>query len=322
MLIRLPNWLGDALMSSPVYENLKDQEELILFGPASFINLFEDFPNCRILPFYSKDSKKNLQNLKVYKKERGLLLTNSFSSAWLFFRAGLKERMGFSTDARGLLLTKKVPPPPKRMHQRDKYLYLLEKLGYSASKRDLILYLREEKINQAKSFLKGLGINPHQNKMVLLAPGAAFGPAKKWPVEYYKSLAENIIKKGIKVLIVGGSKEIQDGDFICHGLKDAINLCGKTEITILAGIFTLSMALISNDSGLMHLGAALKIPQIAIFGSTDPILTGPLNPKAIVIKKDLPCSPCFKRECPKGHYECLKNVSPEEVFQRLEEILI
>lgn len=322
MLIRLPNWLGDAIMSSPVFENLKDQEELILFGPVSFIKLFEDFPNCRILPFYSKNFKENLKNLKVFKKERGLLLTNSFSSAWLFFRAGLKERMGFSTDARGLLLTKRVPPPPQKMHQRDKYLYLLEKLGYSTPKRELILYLKEEKITQAKAFLKGLGVDTDQDRIVLLAPGAAFGPAKKWPEAHYKSLAEKIIKLGIKVLIVGGPKEIQVGDFICYGLKDAINLCAKTEFTILAGIFALSLALISNDSGLMHLGAALKIPQIAIFGSTDPTLTGPLNSRAIVIKKDLPCSPCFKRECPKGDYKCLKDISPEEVFKKLKEVLI
>lgn len=87
MLIRLPNWLGDALMSSPVYENLKDQEELILFGPASFIKLFEDFPNCRILPFYSKDSKKNLQNLKAYKKRKGITSYQFFFFCLAFFQS-------------------------------------------------------------------------------------------------------------------------------------------------------------------------------------------------------------------------------------------
>jgi heptosyltransferase-2 len=321
MLLRLPNWLGDALMATPVYENLKDLEELILFGPASFVELFEDFPHCKILPFYPRSTKENLQNLRAYQKEKGLLLTNSFSSAWLFFRAGLKERMGFATDARGLLLTRRVSPPPKGMHQRDKYLYLLEKLGYPVVKRELTLYLKEEKLERARNFLKALGVDPDDEKLVLLAPGAAYGPAKKWPDNYYKDIAEKLLSQGLRVLVVGGGKEIQAGNFICQGLKGAVNLCGKTEITTLAGIFALSKALISNDSGLMHLGSALKLPQIAIFGSTDPALTGPLNPRALIIKRYLDCSPCFKRECPKGDYRCLRDISPDEVFQRFLELI-
>ncbi len=320
MLIRIPNWLGDALMATPVYENLRKVEPLILFGPVSFIKLLEDFPQVQILPFYPKEFKKNWEFLKNYKNEKGLLLPNSFSSAWLFFRSGLRERMGYATDLRGLLLTKKVTPPLVRMHQRDKYLYLIEKLGYSVKDRDLTLPLNPEKIEKAREFLKNLKISLDE-KLVLIAPGAAYGPAKRWPEEYYKKLIERLIKEDSIVLIVGGAEERPWGDFLAEGLKKVYNLCGKTEIGLLAGIFVLSSLLISNDSGLMHLAAALKIPQIAIFGSTDPELTGPLNPKAKVLKEALSCSPCFKRECPYGHYRCLKNISVNRVFQSVLETL-
>ncbi|MEZ0344698.1 MAG: lipopolysaccharide heptosyltransferase II [Caldimicrobium sp.] len=320
MLIRIPNWLGDALMATPVYENLKDFEEIILFGPENFIKLFEDFPNTKILPFYKGDTKKNLEALKDYKKEKGLLLTNSFSSAFLFFRAGLKERMGYASDFRSFLLTKRVKPPKKKMHQRDKYLYLIEALGFSVVNRELILYLSEEKIKRAQKFLKELGIDS-LGPLILIAPGAAYGPAKKWPLSYYRKLSEWFSKEGYPVLIVGGPREIEEGKILSEGLKGVCNLCGKTEIALLAGIFKLSSLLISNDSGLMHLGAVLKIPQIAIFGSTDPDYTGPLNPRAIILKENLDCSPCFKRTCPKGHYRCLKEISPERVYEGAKNIL-
>lgn len=307
-------------MATPVYENLRELEEIILFGPEGFIKLFEDFPNTKILPFYRNNTKRNLENLKPYKHEKGLLLTNSFSSAFLFWRAGIRERLGFATDLRGPLLTKKIKPPKEKMHQKDKYLYLISALGFPVRKRELILYLSEEKIERAKAFLKELGINLSK-PLILLSPGAAYGPAKKWPLSYFRKLSERLSKEGFSLLIVGGEREIEEGRILSEDLKGVYNLCGKTEITLLAGIFKLSALLISNDSGLMHLGAVLKIPQIAIFGSTDPEYTGPLNPKATLLKASLPCSPCFERTCRKGHYQCLKEISPERVYESVRNIL-
>ncbi|MGB9761122.1 MAG: lipopolysaccharide heptosyltransferase II [Caldimicrobium thiodismutans] len=320
MLLRIPNWLGDALMATPVYDNLKDLEEIILFGKESFIKLFEDFPKVKILPYDPNDCKKNLEILKPFKKEKGLLLTNSFSSAFLFFRAGISERIGYTTDLRGFLLTKKIKPPKEKLHQRDKYLYLLEALKIPIKRRDLVLYLSEEKVEKAKNFLKELKIDLSR-PIILIAPGAAYGPAKKWPISYFRELLEKLSREGYTLLVVGGENEAEEGKFLSEGLKNTYNLCGKTEITLLAGLFKLSTLLISNDSGLMHLGAALRISQIAIFGSTDPEYTGPLNPKAIVLKEDLPCSPCFERTCPKGNYRCLKEITPQRVYEVFKKIL-
>lgn len=323
MLVRIPNWLGDALMATPVYYNLSLNldEEIYLFGPPSIVELFKFFPKVKVLPFYKENFKKNLETLKPFKAQRGLLLTNSFSSAWLFFRAKIKERLGYASDLRRFLLTKAVKVPSQKMHQRDYYLYLIKKLGFEVREKALKLYLGEEIFEKVEKLFKKVGLRLEES-FVILAPGAAYGLAKKWPKDHYKILAEKLSKKGHQVLVVGSSSEKELGEFIKEGYPKGIyNLCGKTDLLTVSGIFLLSKLIISNDSGLMHLAACLEKPQIAIFGSTDPELTGPLNPKAKIIKKEFNCSPCFERECPYRHYNCLKNITPEEIFQIAETIL-
>ncbi len=317
MVIRIPNWLGDALMATPVYYNLCKEEKIYLFGPPYLVKLFKAFPNTEILYYKKENIKENIKVLAPFKNEVGLLLPNSFSSAWLFFRAGIKERWGYARDLRRCLLTRAIKPPRKKLHQRDYYLYLLKSLGLPDEHKELFLPVKEDFLESAERLLAPLKGKP----FVVLAPGAAYGPAKMWPKEYYRKVANYLVKKGFAVVIAGGEKEKEVGEFISKDLKDVYNLCGKTELTEVAGIFSKAKVVISNDSGLMHLSAVLKVPQIAIFGSTDPSATGPLNPKAIVFKKDLPCSPCFKRTCKYGHYECLKTISPDEVIKALESLI-
>lgn len=323
MVVRIPNWLGDALMATPVYENLSLnlKEEIYLFGPSSLVELFKYFPKVKVLPFYKKNFQKNLEILKFYKFNKAILLTNSFSSAWLFFRAKIKERWGYATDLRRFLLTRAVKVPFQKMHQRDYYLHLIEKLGFEVKDKALKFYLGEEVFKKVEKFLKEFNLKLEDN-LVVLAPGAAYGPAKMWPKEYYRILAKKLSKEGLKVLIVGSALEKDIGEFIRGGnLKGIYNFCGLTDLLTVSGIFLFSKLIISNDSGLMHLASCLKKPQIAIFGSTDPELTGPLNFKAKVLKKEIFCSPCFKRKCPYKHYRCLKDITPEEVFSIAEEFL-
>lgn len=317
MLVRIPNWLGDALMATPVYYNLflNLEEELYLFGFSPIVELFKFFPRVKILPFYKEDFKKNLETLKPFKTQKGLLLTNSFSSAWLFFRAKIKERWGYATDLRRFLLTKSIEVPSQRLHQRNYYLYLIEALGFKVKERGLKLYLKEEVFEKVEEFFKKQNLKLEES-FVVLAPSAAYGPAKMWPTEYYKILAEKFVQKGYNILVVGSYSEKEKGEFIREPNPEKIfNLCGLTDLITLSGIFSLSTLIVSNDSGLMHLAACLKKPQVAIFGSTDPELTGPLNPKAKVIKKKFPCSPCFERRCPYKHYKCLRSITPEEVWE-------
>lgn len=321
MLIRIPNWLGDAVMASPVFENIYPTERVVLFGPAPLLELFEDLPNSHTLPFIRGNLKANLTTLSSFRDERGLLLTNSLSSALLFFLARIKERIGYSTDLRGPFLTYRIKPPKNKLHQRDKYLYLLEKIGYRITTKELRIHLSRQKIDRAYEFLIHMGINPEKDNIAVLAPGANYGPAKMWPETNYRDLAIRLANAGFKVLVVGSPQELPLCQRISEGLKATFNLCGKTSLGVIAGILKLSAVLISNDSGLMHLASALRIPQVAIFGSTDPLATGPLNPRARVIRKELPCSPCFKRTCPKGNYLCMTSIGPEEVFDLVLKLL-
>ncbi len=324
MLVRTPNWLGDALMATPVYYNLSQVGKVYLFGHKNFIKLFSHFPNAEIIFYDPSDFFKNIKILReVIERERitqGLLLTNSFSSALLYFLARVKERIGYKGDLRDLLLTKAVDKPKKPVHQVDFYLHLLEALRIPIVSRELYFPVNESLLARAKKVLREFKVDDGA-PYVVFAPGAAYGPAKKWPLEYFKEVAKGLSSQGISVLVLGGRAEFSDGEFIIQGIKSAYNLCGKTLIEDLPGIFLGAKALISNDSGLMHLGAALRIPQIAIFGSTSPELTGPKNPRAIVLKKDFPCSPCFQRTCKNEDYRCLKSITPEEVLKSLAKLM-
>lgn len=320
MVVRIPNWLGDAIMATPVYYNLSLSEKIYLFGPPPLLPLFQHFPNVALIPYHKDNLRENIKTLKPLKDHVGLLLTNSFSSAWLFFRAGLKERWGYARDLRSFLLTKAIKPPKKKLHQKDYYLYLLKALGFKLRSEDLVFFLKEEIVERARLFLKSIDKEIFRNRLIALAPGAAYGPAKIWPKENYKKLAHCLTNSGYKVLLLGSEKELALGEYIRDKNEKILNLCGKTDLVTVAGLFSTVEAVISNDSGLMHLAAALRVPQIAIFGSTDPHLTGPLNPNAVVVKKDLPCSPCFKRTCQHGHYLCLKDISVEEVIGALENL--
>ena len=324
MLVRTPNWLGDALMATPVYYNLSQVGKVYLFGHKNFIKLFSHFPNAEIIFYDPSDFLKNIKILReVIERERitqGLLLTNSFSSALLYFLARVKERIGYKGDLRDLLLTKAVDKPKKPVHQVDFYLHLLEALRIPIVSRELYFPVNESLLARAKKVLREFKVDDGA-PYVVFAPGAAYGPAKKWPLEYFKEVAKGLSSQGISVLVLGGRAEFLDGEFIIQGIKSAYNLCGKTLIEDLPGIFLGAKALISNDSGLMHLGAALRIPQIAIFGSTSPELTGPKNPRAIVLKKDFPCSPCFQRTCKHKDYRCLKSITPEEVLKSLAKLM-
>jgi len=323
MVIRIPNWLGDAIMATPVYENvvqkLAGKEEVVLFGLKGLVELFQGFDGVKVVGFTKGNRKNAVDLLKPYKEHIGLLLPNSFSSAWIFWKAGLKERWGYARDLRGCLLTKKVKPPLKKLHQRDYYLYLVKKLNLFAGKTELSLPLEPEAIHQASLLLKENGVSP--GEFVVFCPGAAYGPAKMWPQEYYEKLATLLLNQGLKVVVLGNKNEYLNGEKVKSGKKGVINLCGKTTLLEAAGIIYLSKAVVSNDSGLMHVAAALKKSQVAIFGSTDPELTAPLNPNAKVLKLNLSCSPCFKRKCKIGTYECLKGITPEQVFTQLSYLL-
>ncbi len=317
LLLRLPNWVGDAVMASPVLVNLlASYEGLALVGRPHILELFQGLPALKGL-FPLGSSRAELFSLARRIRGRfssGILLPNSFSSAFFFFWTRVRARAGYATDGRKLLLTHPVKKPSQSLHQRDYYLHLLEALGLETPFKRLRLFLPQEAFDRAEAFLSDL-----PPPRAVLAPGAAFGPAKCWPLSRYRALAYHLRRKGFSILVVGSVAERQSGAEIARDLARARNLCGLLNLATTAAIISRADLFVSNDSGLMHVAASAGVPQVAIFGSTSPEKTGPLNPRAKILRADVPCSPCFARSCKRG-YLCFEKIQVADVLKACLEV--
>ncbi|QJA06234.1 lipopolysaccharide heptosyltransferase II [Thermosulfurimonas marina] len=317
-LVRLPNWLGDAVMATPVLAALGQEGPVWLVGRSFLRPLFEAFPGVAGFEELREGRGGLLRTARTLRGRgftRGLLLPNSFSAALLFFLAGVPERIGYAADGRRFLLTRAVPRPRQKLHQRDYYLGLLSALGRPVAEKELWVQVPEEARRRAEGLLSGVS-----GPLAVLAPGAAYGPAKRWPLERFGQLAAELLRRGFSVVFVGGEGERAPVQGLLSEIPGARNLCGLTDLATVAAVLQRAAVFVSNDSGLMHLAAALRRPQVALFGSTDPEATGPLNPRARVIFRGLSCSPCLARTCPEGHYRCLGEISVAEVLEATLEI--
>jgi len=170
--------------------------------------------------------------------------------------------------------------------------------------------------------LQSIGVNRPEGKLLTLCPGAEYGPAKQWPAEYFADVASEKVKQGWQVWLFGSKKDQAIGDSVvtAMGQSDGVvqNLAGRTTLEQAVDLMSLATVVVGNDSGLMHVAAALDCDLVAIYGSSDPGFTPPLNQRAQIIDLNLECSPCFKRECPLGHYDCLKKLKPAQVLKAME----
>ena len=325
IIIRSPNWIGDAVLCLPSIEYLKEkipQAHITVLAKDWVKEVFLNHP--AVDEIISLDKRKDIKKLNF---DVGVLFTNSFSSAFLFFLAGIKKRVGYKTDLRSILLTDGINLPKNldKLHQRDYYFEIAKKLSQSdESPKNPLLYLSDEEIKNADNTLKNLGIYGTtplpvtRYPLVGICPGASYGPAKRWHTEKFKSLVEKITKESkAKVLIFGSKKEEELGESIRANMQNVINLCGKTTTRELMALIKKCNVFVTNDTGPMHIASALNIPVIAIFGPTNTDRTSPLGP-SIIIKKEIGCSPCKYRTCPFKNHECMQKVSVEEVFEALE----
>jgi len=322
ILIRGPNWIGDSVISIPALKAVRKaypDAYLCLVLRKGAAELLKN------LPFIDRIYLEGADNglIRKEKFELGIILTNSFSSAFNFWRWGVKERVGYSSEHRGLFLTRKVPLPQKlrTVHLLDEYFQILKTAGIQEEKPVPEFYLPLVNIEKAAEILKknGLKIN---NPLIGICPGASYGPAKVWPKERYLEIINKLMKEqGSDIVLFGGPKE---QDIIAYLLKNAIYgvriTTGPAEdILTSAALIKKCDLFITNDTGPMHIAASLGVPVIAIFGSTNPIWTAPLGAKTKVLYKKVPCSPCYERICKKNKYECLTGISEEEVFNGIEE---
>ncbi len=254
-----------------------------------------------------------------------ILLQNAFEAAFLAWSARIPVRLGYARDARSVLLTHacRVDPAVKSVHQAYYYLGILagvglledrlwERPGYSLNIR---IGVRAEDQASAQRILGEHGIASGQ-PVVGLNPGAYYGGAKRWLSDRYAAVADELVRKhGVRIVIFGAAGERRIAEEIAQSMKAVpVILAGKTTLGQLMGLIKECRLLITNDSGPMHLAAALDVPQLAIFGSTSEIATGPLSSRAEVIKHPVDCNPCFLRECPID-FRCMNLISVERVVR-------
>lgn len=330
IIVRAPNWIGDSILAFPSLESLSKNflESQIWIAAKKWVK--DLFVSCDfidgIIPLPDHNGLKSLSKAAIIREHNfdiGILLPNSFSSALLFYLAKIPQRWGYQRDGRWLLLTKGVAVRNQEVpsHQLHYYLALIEGLGLQCHSPQLRFPLSEEEKKWAADYLQALNVDL-KKPLVILNPGATYGPAKRWPAQRYAHLALLFQEqKEASVIIIGSAKETDLAESISSSLtKKPLNLAGKTDLRLLAGLISHASLFVSNDSGPMHIANALKIPVIALFGPTLPSQTGPFQQPSTIIKKGVPCWPCHYRQCPFDH-GCMRKIEPEEVYEASQKYL-
>ena len=333
IIVRMPNWIGDLVMATPILEDLRRQFPTASItamcrAPLSEL-LQEDEAIDELFTFHRpgnsflrREEQRNLvEKLRAGHYEVGIITPRSFSSAWWFWQGRVGRRIGFAGRWRSLLLTDALKFPEKKEPLIDSYKRLLAPLGIERSETAPRLFIREDERAAARELLRQRGYREGQ-PLVALHPGAAYGAAKSWPLERYRALAKGLAEReGWFVVVLGDDSLRVSAQQLCSGLpKQVIDLVGGTSLRQLAALLEVCTLLVCNDSGPMHMASALGRPLIALFGSTDDRVTGPSGKGSLVINKRVSCAPCLRRVCPID-FRCMLGISVEEVLQKVDDVV-
>jgi heptosyltransferase II len=317
LVVRSPNWLGDAVMALPAVRNLKTMlgdDPLVVAAPEKLAALWRKCPF--VDEVIALEKPKNIQaaarQLRAGKFGSAVLLPNSLRSAAEAWLAGIPQRIGYARGGRGLLLTHAIPAParnPARLHQRFYYLDLVTALGGPS----------DASLPQLR---KGAAIVTGWRGLVLaICPGAEYGPAKRWPVVNFVAVARHFIAtRKAKIILLGAAADMPIAEEFARQVPEAENRVGKTSLDEFVAALVSARLVLCNDSGAMHAASALGVPTVAVFGSTEPQMTGPMGERTAVLRHHVPCSPCFLRECPID-FACMKSITPDMVIATAEKML-
>jgi heptosyltransferase-2 len=339
LLVVSPNWLGDAVMALPAIGDLRrrfPRAKLIVAARGSIAGLFLMSPIVDevIVMEWSgrlwgrRSRRADIAALRALDADAAVLLPNSFASAWLVRRAHIAERWGYAADLRRPLLSRAVPRPTIRVHQSEYYRRLVKGLGIENGSLDPEFQVPSHSIERAREILLEAGWD-EQRDFVVMAPGAAYGGAKRWPAEHFAEIASKLVSEHRRQCVLIGS--IADGTTTrwVRALvpeatrRDIIDLAGATTLDALAGVLALASACVSNDSGAMHLAGAVGVPLAALFGPTRERETAPLvrrGRRVEVVINHVWCRPCMLRECPLDH-RCMRGLSPDRVLDTVVDLM-
>ena len=320
VLVRAPNWLGDVVLSLPAVRDLRRNfpaARLTVLARPSVADLYRAVPEADAI-LESRGHGKDASLLRGA-FDLAVLLPNSFGAALAVWRAGIAERWGYRTDGRGPLLTRSLPVPDDVRGRSQVYYYrwMLAGLGLHVSGApDTCLQCPEEWARRGAAKLGDdgpwLGLNP----------GAFYGSAKRWDPERYAAVADLVARDtGSKVAILGGAAERGLGEAIAGMMRTPARvLSGGTTLPELVGVLSRLRALVTNDSGPMHVAAALGVPLVAVFGSTDWRETAPVGGRTRLVREHVECAPCLLRECPIDH-RCMRRVTVDRVAEAARELM-
>lgn len=333
ILVRSANWVGDAVMGLPAIAAVRHafpRAQVSVLAKPWVAEIFEGNPSVeRVILYHSPGEHQGIGGRwRLARVLRGegfdlaLLLPNSFDSALTVFLAGIPRRAGYRRDLRGPLLTHPVSAVEevKRCHQVDYYLHMIEAIGLPPAGRTPALEPIPERVAEISPLLRSREVR-EEEPLLGISPGAAYGSAKEWFPERYGRVAERVAEElGARVLIVGSRGDRDVASRVQRGSRaPLVDLTGLTTLGQAMALISRCRLFLTNDSGLMHVSAALGVPTVAIFGSTDPQKTGPLGASCRVMRKPLPCSPCFKSSCPKDR-ECMGLITAEDVMSAIQEL--
>jgi len=331
--VRAPNWLGDAVLAIPAVKALTGESRrgrVVVLASASSAQVFSRIPGTLTFNIKTPGSglagsaRSLIDGSAVLRRLAPVMvfsLTRSLSSAVLCFLGRVPRRVGFRRAAGAWLYTDRVNEPgSSKEHLVDTYCRLVESVGLAVETRTPSIQPSAEDRTNGEDVLRRQGLS--QGGFICLFPGARYGPSKRWESSRFALLGDTAAAKfGLDVVILGGREDRQSCEAVAEGMtKTNVNLCGTLDFSALVGTLGLSAAVVANDSGGMHLGAALGVPVVGLFFSTDPEWTGPLSRNSAVIYKRAECSPCFKRDCRRGSV-CTRTITVEDVTTELERVL-
>lgn len=326
VLVVAPSWIGDMMMAQPLLGLLARQgytvDVLALPWIKKLLARMPAVSEVIEMPIGHGQlgfmQRRQVGHSLRFRYARSIVLPNSLKSALVPFFASIRERIGFIGEMRYGLLSDRRTVDEAAMPRLAQRYYSLGLPAGSAIPEKIAGPGLSVSRRQQQAALQAMGLADDDTPFVALCPGAEYGPAKRWPAGHYAGLAARALEAGLNVWLFGSDKDravCAEVDSGCGGR--CVNLAGKTDLAQAVDLISMARAVVSNDSGMMHIAAALGLKTIALFGSTSPEYTPPLSDNAEIINLQLECSPCFERECPLGHLNCLRQISVERVAQSL-----
>jgi heptosyltransferase-2 len=328
ILIVAPNWIGDALLAQPLFARLRQKvpsasiDALAPPWTAPVLRRMPEIAEVLDAPLGHGELKFAARwhlgrELRTRAYDQAIVLPNTFKSALIPFFAGIPLRTGFIGELRYGLLNRVHKLDEKALPlMAERYSQLAEAPGESPVRPLAEVGLRVDPANLAAALAR-IGLT-RAKPVVAFCPGAEYGPSKRWPARYFAELAKKLAARGRAIWLFGSGKDGEiGGEIVSLSAGAAVNLCGKTDLASAIDLLSLAEVVVSNDSGLMHVAAAVGRPVVALYGSSSPEHTPPLSRIARVVRTGIDCSPCYARECPLGHFKCMNELAPERVLQEI-----